>query len=451
MFEILSRSHPHCACISIFMLGSLAFCFVVFKFAVAMARVKNTADVSVVVRVLRSELHGLEASKFMVQDDEVFIASYKDFLCQLLQKTQRPNASVVTQACMIAFKGTESGAATVFANRVAKAVQYCRTKGKSITSGTRTSEAVKAVCKHLGPMNLTQDLKKRALQRNSSNASDPSPVRFKSSGHKDQPGDVFISKGSNLQLAKDRVAAMAASEQEILQLYGVKSQSLGKPTLPILSSVVEIASSQEEFISPTMWLDSSALCMKRKKGSTIESAKMVPGADGFAMAIFEGDAPIPTEMPNLMLSVLKKPATMKKPAAAVQLASDSDAAEEEEEEDEEEEEKLELARSSSSVSVKPPLPMLGGLPPLPGGKPPAGKQPNFLFQALEWGRCKAEFYTSKSYIRFMGDDSKWKLLIGTTKKDHHGNLLALVEEVKKGKSKKDLVTIRDSLEAEDVF
>ena len=428
-----------------------------FKFAVAMARVKNTADVSVVVRVIRSELHGLDSSKYMVQDDEDFIASYKDFLCQLLQKTQRPNASVVTQACMIAFKGTEFGAATVFANRVAKAVQYCRSKGKSITSGTRTSEAVKAVCKHLGPMNLTQDLKKRALQRNSSNASDPSPVRFKSSGHKDKPSDALISKGSNFKLSKDRVAAMAASEQEILQLYGVKSQSLGKPTLPILSSLVEIASSQEEIISATMWLDSSAVRMKRKKGSTIEAAKMVPGADGFAMAIFEGEAPIPTEMPNLMLSVLKKPATIKKPAAAVQLASESDAAEEEEEEDEEEEEKLvasapkKLAASSSSVSVKQPLPMLGGPPPLPGGKPPVGNQPNFLFQALVWGRCKAEFYTSKSYIRFMGDDSKWKLLIGTNKKDHHGNLLSLVEEVKKGTSKKDLVSIRDSLEAEDVF
>ena len=48
---------------------------------------------------------------------------------------------------------------------------------------------------------------------------------------------------------------------------------------------------------------------------SLVSAKMEPGANGFQVAVFGEEPPIPTEMPNLVLA-LQKDVTLRKPAAA---------------------------------------------------------------------------------------------------------------------------------------
>jgi hypothetical protein len=411
-----------------------------------MSRAKNLADAAAVSKVLRAELQGLELEKYMVQDDEALVCNYKEFLCLLLQQTPRPNASLIQEAAMLAFKAVDVGAAKVFGQRIARAVQFCRSKKKRITSGAKTSAAVMEVCQYLeGPMKLTRDLRRRTLQKHLSLESEPSARRQSSSSSSKPP--VLPKETAKEHDLNERLASLKASEDEILQFYGCKSlrsASSGKncPVLPVSDiNIVEIPSSPEpEGSSGPMWFDSAALCMKRQIGADIQFAKMVPGPSGFALAVFPGEKGIVSEMPNLMLSVMKKPAFKRPAAAKKSVPSSSDEDGHDEDKSTAKKQKMPLATGSPGV-----------LPPSEGAKPPTSSQPvNFKFDAPIWKHCKAEFYTSKSYIRHLGSDGKWKLVIGTSKGNHHANLESLVAEVKKGLCKEELVTIRDSLEAEDV-
>ena len=64
------------------------------------------------------------------------------------------------------------------------------------------------------------------------------------------------------------------------------------------------------------------------------------------------------------------------------------------------------------------------------------------------GACKAEFYTCKSYIRVLDEETKkYKLLVvDQTLYKHWGIVEALVSHVKAGRSKEELVRIRDKLQ-----
>ena len=60
-------------------------------------------------------------------------------------------------------------------------------------------------------------------------------------------------------------------------------------------------------------------CMKRTMDDgSIVSAKMLEGDKGFLLAVFDGESPVETEVPNMVLlpTVMKRPAAKKRPAAA---------------------------------------------------------------------------------------------------------------------------------------
>ena len=82
---------------------------------------------------------------------------------------------------------------------------------------------------------------------------------------------------------------------------------------------------------------------------------------------------------------------------------------------------------------------------------------NHIFEAKFWGTVKAEFYTRKSYLRWLGENGKPYLIVSDeapgTKfcRKHQENIYKLIEYVKDGRSKEDIKKNLEELkEAVDV-
>jgi len=72
---------------------------------------------------------------------------------------------------------------------------------------------------------------------------------------------------------------------------------------------------------------------------------------------------------------------------------------------------------------------------------------NFNFESDTWGRCKAEFYTEKSYIRYWGPEGKLVLIVQCVGSGHASKLMKLIPHVKKADVTKEMiVALRNSLE-----
>ena len=80
--------------------------------------------------------------------------------------------------------------------------------------------------------------------------------------------------------------------------------------------------------------------------------------------------------------------------------------------------------------------------------------PSETFEAAVYGSCKLEIYTKKGYIRQRLEGGNYKYIIGCSTGRFADVCRALVKSVKLGKSKDELVRIRESLmtqfEGEDV-
>ena len=78
----------------------------------------------------------------------------------------------------------------------------------------------------------------------------------------------------------------------------------------------------------------------------------------------------------------------------------------------------------------------------------AGKQwTNRSFAAKQWGHCRVEFYSAKSYIRFFCEKkARMCMVIGSVHGQHQETCDRLVPHVQKGKSREKLLEIRAQLE-----
>ena len=68
-----------------------------------------------------------------------------------------------------------------------------------------------------------------------------------------------------------------------------------------------------------------------------------------------------------------------------------------------------------------------------------------IFAATGYGQCKIEIYTKKGYIRQVLGKGKFKSIINCDKGKFDRVLKDLVAHVAEGKSKDELVLIRDAL------
>jgi hypothetical protein len=427
------------------------------------ARIKNIACVKDIAKVMRAELtKGLEHSRFLVADESVIADHYCDFVCSLLEQTPRPIVKGLQAAAVEAFQSDE-GEAKAFASSICHCISFCRIKGKSMTSGAKVSSGVKAIVAKLKSLKdePAQDLpntetmgkrfRKRTLQRYRSNES--------ADGQPSEPPNYV----------------WPSTTQQIQSLYNCSSGSMdcGHPEEIVSSQDVDLTAeeptSKKDVGAGIPWLDRKALCMKRVSATgDIISSKMYEGTSGWAMAQFFSEDSFVTEMPNIMLRIVKKrpaaaikrpAAASKRPAAAHPLPTlESDSEEEQEEEEEEEAEGEEEGGEEENEEEEEGEEAVGAIEvpvvPASGAQVP-WKTANFTFEALVWGHCRAEFYTEKSYIRqqvIVEGKPKWVSIVSCQAKDgdHHGLLQNLVGEVKKGASKKDIWTLKASLMAEDI-
>ena len=134
--------------------------------------------------------------------------------------------------------------------------------------------------------------------------------------------------------------------------------------------------------------------------------------------------------PSAKKDVLKKPSIQKEASKAVVVmkkrAADLPAGEEDEEEEAEEE-----------VEEEDPV-----ITPIVGEGYYWKKRQNETFEAKNWGTCKAEYYSKKSYIRHYDGSGSLRLIVGDESPDHMDKIAHLVQYVKDGATKEKLKELR---------
>ena len=114
-----------------------------------MARAANTASVEDVCKALRGCCVSLRDS-YKDADPNVVCAAYESFIIDTLSLTKRPTKTLLEKACPQAFEGCSSQEASFFGRQIAAAVQHCRAKSKSMSSGAKTSTSVQRIIAALG-------------------------------------------------------------------------------------------------------------------------------------------------------------------------------------------------------------------------------------------------------------------------------------------------------------
>ena len=115
----------------------------------AMARAANTASVEDVCKALRGCCVSLRDS-YKDADPNVVCAAYESFIIDTLSLTKRPTKTLLEKACLQAFEGCSSQEVSFFGRQIAAAVQHCRVKSKSMSSGAKTSTSVQRIIAALG-------------------------------------------------------------------------------------------------------------------------------------------------------------------------------------------------------------------------------------------------------------------------------------------------------------
>ena len=107
-----------------------------------MQRVRNHATPAELMKVLRGvSPHAPDLKGFCVPSPEKVVAHAADILEDVLRATARPTQKVLEEAAVGAWD-MEPGEAELFAQRVASAASFCRTKSRQASSGKKLSPAV---------------------------------------------------------------------------------------------------------------------------------------------------------------------------------------------------------------------------------------------------------------------------------------------------------------------
>ena len=112
------------------------------------SRAKDTLEARDYSKLLRANVSELLASEYNVIDLVKIVTAYRDFLCDVAEKTSRVNEQPLREGAMHAFE-IKRGEAEVFAERVSKAFRMCVEKSRHAVSGKRLVPSVLSVVKVL--------------------------------------------------------------------------------------------------------------------------------------------------------------------------------------------------------------------------------------------------------------------------------------------------------------
>lgn len=113
------------------------------------ARARNTASADEIRKLLKAELDGLDATKFMTTNMDKLVADYVVFMVALIKLTLRPSKKMLEAAAKAAFSKSTEQECERFASAICRGIQYCRKKVASMTSGKKLDPGVKTVCRTL--------------------------------------------------------------------------------------------------------------------------------------------------------------------------------------------------------------------------------------------------------------------------------------------------------------
>lgn len=280
---------------------------------------KNTASPQDVARVIRGAVSSLSDEKYITSDLCKIVDHYEVTIMDVLRLTSRPNKGVLRQGSVEAFAEESPEETQLFADRLYDAIQMCKDKSKSMTTGKKLSEPVRRVCAFINRQACTEHVSQEPSKR-------PSRV---STGSRTSTGSEHSARKEKLKQPLDAEAIKSS----ILSLYGLgagrcnsSSSSAGPAADAFPEEPMIVMSSQESSPvkpRPTKEAESfvdfvinrkRALCRAFSSGRK-EYAVMRSGAGGFALARFPGtDKDIQTEIPNALLDVQAAP-VMKRPAA----------------------------------------------------------------------------------------------------------------------------------------
>ena len=283
---------------------------------------------------------------------EEFCEMRGDFLVELVKafKMKKVTESILVSALRKCFPAANLSVVVAFASKVAKTMSWCRSKGKSVTSGAKTTRAALRIINKmkiwpLSPAKPSVGKKlQRSLKRKLSDAS-AQPEReldevenllSSQADVVDEHSPVEIHVVSSQEPASSS-ADDAKTRNSILALYtneGDKgAQSVSSPATPLKDPSVS-SKPAHPLKDPTVCQYTIADGVVRTNADGREvKAHMRPGAGGFALASFSGsENEFETEIPNVALpelaplpdgpAVMKRPAT-KRPAAADEAVVDA--------------------------------------------------------------------------------------------------------------------------------
>jgi hypothetical protein len=273
------------------------------------------ARIDVYVKVVKNIMPSF-GHEYQKASMEAVAADYVDFLEELLERTPRPSKDLLIKSARKVHPEVTPEAINSWASKMIDVISHLRAKAKSSTSMTKINPKIKCLVKLLkkirdsDPSPSPEALNSRYPRRNSST--------------------------SSLNLVEEEVTSgrslgSHASRAEIFAAYGLPEKPKKALTLAITDDVYEVEDSQDtEKVSNVkvgvalQWFDAVQNCMMRRMDDgTMVSAKMLEGDKGFLLAVFDGEAPVETEVPNMVLlpTVFKRPAAKKRPAAASKTKS----------------------------------------------------------------------------------------------------------------------------------
>jgi len=280
---------------------------------------KDTADVRTLSAVMRTCL-GTSYELEQIPDTYDGVAEkWHVLLRQLLMRTPRLNVKAVAAAAHLAFE-LPLARGLPWARALVDCVSYCRQKNKSATSGKKLSAAVFSIVTQLA-----------STERRSPRRLWPGGVR-----------SANALRSPKRKSPEDAAAPLAPKydAKAIADMYRINvacvtptrrtcQDAASEDISPGGNSSCIVVSSQSSVDAPAppslRYLDSQQLSMVQvKDNGESESAKLVPGPNGFATATFRDGHTCESECPNLLLTLpLKRPAAAKKRPAAVMAETDS--------------------------------------------------------------------------------------------------------------------------------
>jgi hypothetical protein len=270
-------------------------------------RAKNVASIEDIAKVIRgSKLVQKDMEGAYESNLDVVVERFEAFIIDLVRCTPRPTSKLISAAAAGAFD-VELAETVMFGERINAAVQFCRGKSITMTTGKKLTGSTMRVAKELRESRTSSPLTRSpSLMSVQSPPSHASPSSSSKVMHVPIETPVLSRSASILALyAKVAPTASPKRPHRAVEIESsqdcIEVESVGPPS---------VAPEELELSVPFVVAADRAMC--RFEGGVNKRARMSPGPDGFAIARFENGDEFATEIPNLALLACP----MKKPAAA---------------------------------------------------------------------------------------------------------------------------------------